>query len=230
MSSSNLLAVKLARLMSDLPAAEAEHLKTILSLAAGGIEFGNQTGEDPHQCVPSLETIAKSLHSEGVVPTYWRGRPAFLSDALLTRLASEADSICSQAHRNNHCWLLAPGAQAMRFAKLDTFKSFISQFSSSLTLSLAMYTYYREPGDRLDLHLDDPNARLTASLMLRHKRPDDLPGSRLVLVKPDATLDHCQLAEGEMLVFEGSRTLHGREPLRIGEYVALLTFLFKSSS
>jgi len=224
------LTSKLARLISESPTDEALELKVIMSLAAGGIEPVDGLGSRKQKSAPALALIVNTLSAtDTTTPLWWQGRPDFLSNSLLSNLASESDEICTNAHRNNFCWLHKPGKVAIEFANSKPFAEFIDQFTNGLSVSLLMYTFYKETGDRLDIHLDDPSATLTALLMVRHKRAHDGSRSRLLIVKPDASVDYSELVDGEMIVFEGSRILHGREPLGQGEYIALLTFVFRSA-
>ncbi|MBK6568036.1 hypothetical protein [Candidatus Aalborgicola defluviihabitans] len=210
----NELGRKLSSLFAQLSPEEAANLKTILSLAAGGI--GARPAR-PQQS--SLRTIATALTR---TPVLHREYIVALTQDDLESLQMEALRGQSSAHRNNDCWLLQSGPIAQHTVYTINGHSLLRD----LTPRLAMYTYYRNQGDQLNLHVDDPQSELSAVLMISHKEGNGGKTSCLIAVTPEGAVNKVYLAEGEMLIFTGSSTLHGRLPVGEAEEVTILAMTF----
>jgi len=88
----------------------------------------------------------------------------------------------------------------------------------------ARYIFYSRPGDHFWPHPDDPKYAVNVLLCLERRPPDDGgPASRFFAHRPDGTVRRLDLRPGDALAVEARGVVHGREPLRRGEKVTLLS-------
>ncbi|MEA2624331.1 MAG: hypothetical protein QOD06_376 [Candidatus Binatota bacterium] len=90
---------------------------------------------------------------------------------------------------------------------------------------VALYLIYTKPGDHFWPHPDDPKcAPINLFVCIDRKLPAGRSrGSAFLAFRPDGSVERYELAPGDALVFDGRGLVHGREPLRRGERVVLLS-------
>ena len=88
---------------------------------------------------------------------------------------------------------------------------------------LARYLFYTDPGDHIWPHPDDPKYAVTVLICInRELPPDGSTGSAFLAYRPDGSVERYELAPGNALAVEPG-LVHGREPLRRGERVVMLS-------
>ena len=95
----------------------------------------------------------------------------------------------------------------------------------------ARYIFYEKPGDYFWPHPDDPKYQANLLLCLERRKPAD--GGRpscFFSYGSDGTMRRIDLKPGEALVAEARGVVHGREPLRRGEKVTLLSIELKCAT
>ena len=224
------MSARLVEALSILAAAaapgEVAHLRTLLSLAAGQLApVDRALTRAP---APPLAVICELLHSLFQGKLLWRGYPPFLDGQQLHELQREAMEQRVQSQRNNACWLSVPGELGERLASSPELLQLVTSWGGQCTAGRPMYTYYLESGDHLAFHLDEPDAAISAILMLTHLASSSGPNSRLLVLDERGEAQDVDLKPGELLIFNGSTLLHGRESIRDGEEIHLLVFTFHS--
>ena len=219
----------LAVALSDLIATasserELEDYQIILSSAVGSL--GAPSSEPTETRREALEVIVRTLRRLVPKPVLWRGRLPFLTDDLLDALRREA--------RAGHCRAIGASGHAFgcggEVADKLAVAPELTQFMSSLapgctTTGIASYVYYGKEGDGIPLHLDTGMFALNVLIVLEHRHVG--ASSRLLMHTFGAEPERLRLGEGEVVVFDGSSIVHGREPLGPDETVSLLTLGFR---
>jgi hypothetical protein len=222
---------KLAELARAMTPAERACLKVLLGTAAAELMRG---GCVPNEG-PAEQALATSVASIKGMQPHWhkvprngvvyRGRPAFISDALLADLRAESDTLRGSAVRF-HDHLVVSGAP---LARSVGFSSELTDLLSPLAgpvqpTSKANYLYYDEPGLGIDPHVDNEEFSLNAILMLRHEYAAN--PSALVLFPLHSPPEKIYLKPGEMIVMFADSIVHARERVAAGERVGIVAFGF----
>jgi hypothetical protein len=88
----------------------------------------------------------------------------------------------------------------------------------------ARYVFYTRPGDHFWPHPDDPEYEINILYCIARTPPSDGSiGSAFLKFRSDGSIERHVIAAGTALAFEAQGAVHGREPLKPGERVALLS-------
>ncbi|WGM18770.1 hypothetical protein QEH68_11945 [Paenarthrobacter sp. OM7] len=93
----------------------------------------------------------------------------------------------------------------------------------------AVFIIYDEPQAGLGLHLDLTSFGGLTMLLCIERRVTSDSSSATVAVTPDG-IDEYRYGVGECLIFDGTRTIHGRTPVGDGEKIVLLSVGFEYAS
>ncbi len=185
------------------------------------------------QDFPALRDAVAGLSYQRVYPRHLRHqRDQSLPSALLAAMTEEAEkAISTDGYLHNGKWNAAVGDAANNFAEQVDLAAVVAR-STGLEVEqphTAVYIGYREEGQFLDFHVDEPGfGEANLILCLRHERPTGAHGvSATVFINTDGYLE-CALAPGDCVVFDGALTPHGRTPLSPGESVTLISFGFRA--
>lgn len=227
------LAEKLLCLNSGLTSAESANLKLILGLAAGGLApdfqrpregIDGQAFSSVSKALAGLQPFKDNIPPNGVA---FRGRPPFISDELLLLLQQEAaiarkDTVPMDGH------FLGCGApMANELAVSSQLTEFVSGWAGKVKpTGIASFLFYEREGQGIDPHIDTDIFSLNVLMMLNHTRPAGYRPSALVVFPPDGEPERLELEPGEMVIFFAGSIAHGRERMRFGESVSILTFGF----
>jgi hypothetical protein len=227
------LAAKLLKFNTQLTEAEKANFKLLLGLAAGGLTPGFHRPEDVREAT-ALDTVAdtlaalqpysKRISRNGVA---YRGRPPFMTSALLTSLQEEANALRPSARRFDEHFLGCGAPTANRLAVSDQMCTFVREHAGDVKpTGVASFLFYDEEGQGINPHIDTDIFSLNVLLMLRHQRSAE-PASALVLFPPHSKPERLELEPGEIVVMFAGSIAHGRERMKRGETVSILTFGFR---
>ncbi|MFF4815050.1 tetratricopeptide repeat protein [Kitasatospora sp. NPDC001309] len=183
---------------------------------------------------PALRDAIRGLTSQQhVAPRHLRHRrdQSFPAD-LLAAMAEEADkAITADGYLHNGKWNAGVGDAAHHFAEQVDLTAVVGR-SAGLNVEqphTGVYIAYREEGQFLDFHVDEPGfGEANLILCLKHERPTGVPRvSTTVFITVDGYLE-CDLGPGDCVVFDGALTPHGRTPLSASESVTLVSFGFRA--
>jgi hypothetical protein len=88
----------------------------------------------------------------------------------------------------------------------------------------ARYLFYDRAGRLFWPHSDDPKYAIKLLLCLDREPPADASsGSAFIAYRPDGSLERYELSPGSALAVESVGLVHGREPLKPGERVTILS-------
>jgi hypothetical protein len=89
---------------------------------------------------------------------------------------------------------------------------------------VARYVFYSKPGDYFWPHPDNPEYDLNILVCLdRDLPPRARRGSAFLAFRPDYSVERYELEPGCALAVEARGLVHGREPMRAGEHVTMLS-------
>jgi hypothetical protein len=161
------------------------------------------------------------------------GRPPFLTDEWLQRLAEEARSSRATAEptganagqAGQH--YASPGPAARKLVVHRAWRELIAR---ELGLEPqppfhAGYLFYDQAGAGIVPHVDDPEFAINVILMVS-RSPSGSEGSATVLHPPARAPERVVLAPGEAVLLEADGLVHAREPMRDGERVTVLSMGF----
>ncbi|MEV5410107.1 hypothetical protein AB0K60_14885 [Thermopolyspora sp. NPDC052614] len=225
---------RLARLSSELTAAERENLKFLLSMAAGGLLSGHARPDSESLHRAALTTAQRALprlHGElrpafdtGVV---FRGRAPFFSTADLAVLDRESLAYRARAARFHDHYVASGAPVARELALSQSISDFLTaRVGPVLPTYKANYLYYDQPGLGIDPHVDKDEFSLNVLTMLEH-RPARRH-SRLILHPPEQDAVHVQLEPGESLIFFADSVTHERTRTVEGETIRLVSFGYRT--
>lgn len=160
------------------------------------------------------------------------GRPTFLTDAWLLRLAQEARDLRAGAEPSPHA-----GKAGQRFASPGPVARRVTAHPGWRTLMRrelqgeprppyhAAYLYYDQPGAGIAPHVDDPEFAINVILMVT-RTPSGEDGSAIVLHPPGRAPLRTVLQPGEAILLEADGLVHAREPMKRGERATILSMGF----
>jgi hypothetical protein len=161
------------------------------------------------------------------------GRPPFLTDEWLERLAEEARALRPEAQPTGtnegqggqH--YASPGPAARKLVVQRGWRELIARELGCEPVPPyhAGYLFYDRPGAGIVPHVDDPEFAINVILMVS-RSPTGSQASATVLHPPDGPPQRVVLAPGEAVLLEADGLVHAREPMREGERVTVLTMGF----
>ncbi len=228
------LAEKLKAFNGSLTEAEKANFKLLLGLSAGGLmtDFHRpEKGNDAMAIDTVTETLAKLQPYSGRISKNgiaYKGRPAFMTDELLTDLQREAVSIRPNAVRFDEHFL-GPGAPiANQFSISACLQDFVIEYAGEVKATgVASYLFYDEEGQGIAPHIDTDIFSLNVILMLSHEDAQNpTHDSALFVFPPGEEPERVNLQPGEMVIMFAGSITHGRKSMKQGESVSILTFGF----
>jgi hypothetical protein len=220
------LIAKLNAITPTLNGAELDNYKLLLGLAAGGLApDGDVPGDGVKaEAFKTVLNCLSHIQPNGIV---WRGRPDFMTDDLLVQLQKEAVQRRGTAIQHDQHFLGCGGPLANQLAASKSLVDLVTQQAGSMMMptGIASYLYYDQEGCGLAPHVDTQTFTMNAILMLRHEYNN---GSRahLVIYPVNESPQRILLEPGEFLLLFAGGTVHGREKMKVGEVVNILTFGF----
>jgi len=227
------MASKLQSFNDSLNEAEKANFKLLLGLAAGGLApqfsrphggMGRTAFDAVTETLAGLQPYRDRIPKNGIA---YRGTPNFLSDSLLESLQNEAMELRPKALRFEEHFLGCGAPIANELAVSSLLLEFVTEYAGEVeSTGIASYIFYDEAGQGIDPHIDTDIFSLNVLLMLRHVAKSD-KRSCLVLFSPNTEPERLDLQEGELLLMFAGSVPHGREHIKQGESVTILTFGFK---
>ncbi len=223
---------KLRQFNENLTEAEKANFKLLLGLSAGGLMTGFKRPSEV-DAVNALDTVTETLatlqpYSNRITRNgiAFRGRPAWMSDTLLTSIQEEAQSIRPMARRFDEHFLGCGASLANQLAVSKELVEFVQEHAGDLKpTGIASFLFYDEEGQGIDPHIDTDIFSLNVILMLSHKHVSN-PASALVVFPPRGEPERINLQPGEIIIMFAGSITHGRERIKQGETVSILTFGF----
>lgn len=222
----------LQRFNNTLSEAERANYKLLLGLSAGGLSpnFELPSAEDDRKALRTvsetlvrLQPYSKRISKNGIA---YRGRPELMTDDLLHAQIQEAKALRPSAIRYEHHFLGKGGPLANRISMSSELTAFVRQHAGDVQpTGIASFLYYDELGQGIEPHIDTDIFSLNVILMLNHVVGEGRP-SNLVVFPPDGEPERIDLAPGEMVIMFAGSITHGREHMKPGESVWILTFGF----
>ena len=227
------LADKLITLYDSLPSEQERfHIHLLMSVAMGGLapRIAEGRREIAEKTWDAGIKVISHMNPAGLA---YIGDPRFVREEYLSDLITESRSQGTIAHRaGNH--ELAPGGDIA--TKLSTDQRLISLVSESIGLSvepslISSYLFYNKEGDYLYPHVDTEIFAINCIVMLEHTIPSEEPdGSALIVYPPGKGKTRLHLQPGEIVIILASGTVHGREEIKKGEHVVILTIGFQAKA
>jgi hypothetical protein len=157
----------------------------------------------------------------------WRGRPEWMSDALLDDLVGESIERRPDARLYEKQFLSCGGTRADRLAVSDELVALVEQASGpARPTGVASYLYYDEAGLGIVPHVDTEVFALNAIILLRHDARE-APKSHLVVFPPDSPATEVPLEPGDLVLMRADCVVHGRTETGPDEAVHVLTIGFQ---
>lgn len=223
---------KLQRFNDSLSEAERANYKLLLGLAAGGLSPGFElpSTEEKFKAFGTVgETLARlqpysaRISKNGIA---YRGRPDFMTDKMLNALIEEARELRPSAICYDHHFLGTGAPLANRLAMSPELASFVRAHAGDVQpTGIASFLYYDEPGQGIEPHIDTDIFSLNVIIMLRHTPGEGTP-STLVVFPPHSKPEQVPLEAGEMVIMFAGSIAHGRQHMKKGESVWILTLGF----
>jgi hypothetical protein len=230
---SETLAQKLNSFHAELTEAEQANFKLILGLAAGGLATNLQRPSEMNashafdtvsQTLATLQPYSKRITHNGIA---YRGRPTFMTEELLRSLQREAGALRPRARKCDEHFLGCGAPIANDLAVSQLLCKFVESHAGDVkSTGIASFLYYDEIGQGIDAHIDTDIFSLNVLLMLRHQPPRLGRKSALILLPPKAPVERVELEPGEIIIMFAGSIAHGRERMKLGEQVNILTFGF----
>ena len=229
---------------NSLSASERDALKHALALISVGeleqvFELPAET-EKRRQFEAPLRYIAKlQLFSDRIPPfgIVYNGRPAFMTDELVEKLRNESEKFRPNAWplkgNDPSQYLYRPDTQdghtyAEKLAESSELHQLVQKYAGEVLKSyITNYIYYDEAGQCSKPHIDNAFTSVTAMVAIEHTSKDGILSSSSVCYWPDMGRFDYRLKPGEISIFFGVSTLHGRTPIREGEKVTSLLLSFR---
>lgn len=207
---------------TNLTPEETENYKLLLCMAAGGLApRGRQLlGKKKRAAFEAVLACLDRLQPRG---TIWKGRPEFLTDALLKELQEECAAKKKVAKPTDRYLLSRGGPIATRLARHSGLARLVANhYPDAAPTGIASYIFYDEPGHGLDPHVDTEVYAVNVILMLKHQYRHE-PPSHLLLYESTATPRQILLKPGELIIINAGSVVHAREDMKEAESVSLLT-------
>lgn len=170
------------------------------------------------QSAPS-PIAATDVPDDGI---WYRGRPTWLTDQMLTGLQEEAKVMRETAEKIHTQFFGDIGPAGRAFMELPELTSLVcDQAAEAKSSGKANYRYYDYPGCHISPHMDDNNFAVNVNLMLYHNSPGPRT-SALVLFPSGPRPNQVFLDPGELIVFFSKGVVHGRSPVGDNEEVCNL--------
>lgn len=227
---------------ASLTPAERDALKFRLSVAAAReLERDFELSADPARrarffqllrCMLAIQPFARRVPPHGLA---YRGRPDFMSDALVQGLRDEAVRWRPRARENFEQFIVTidtPDDSTLceRLASSAPLFDLVTRCAGPCLRSyISSYIYYDAAGQCSKPHVDNAFTSVTVMIGLRSEPAADVGArpSASVAYWPDSAPFEYRLAPGEMAVFFGVCVLHGRHPVARGETVHSLLLSFR---
>jgi hypothetical protein len=223
---------KLQAFNDSLSEAERANYKLLLGLAAGGLspDFKTPSSPDKQQAFATVgETLARlQPYSARISPNgiAYRGRPDFMTDEFLGTLIDEARELRPRAFPFDEHFLGTGAPIANRMAVSPALCDLVKAHAGDVQpTGVASFLYYDAPGQGIEPHIDTDIFSLNVILMLKHVGGGD-ERSCLVVFPPGGEPERLDLVPGEMVIMFAGSITHGREFMKVGEEVNILTFGF----
>jgi hypothetical protein len=218
--------------LASLPELERFHLRELLSNALGGLA---PTGEVPRSDGRHAAWIAATdaLNGDWDTPPMPE-RPSFVTTELLAALNQEAGMQSFLSVRMALRYVGPPGPVAAGLGLDPRLAASVAAKACELGLrpgngftgGNATYLFYEDPGDCVQPHVD-PFGLTNALLLLEHQTSGvNGEPSRLVVYGRDGEPTPVPLRVGELVILSGGAVVHARKPVRAGERVTLVSFVF----
>lgn len=235
------LSERLQRFSQQLSPNERDALKYRLSLASiKEMEKDFEISQNPDKRQRFFGFLQHLLAIQpffGRVPMYgiaYRGRPDFMTDQLVEDLRAEALRFRPYARLNFEQFIATidtpdDSTVSERLAASEDLYRLVTQHAGSCLRSyITSYIYYEVAGQCSKPHVDNAFTSITAMIGLRNDHEDlTSPLSSSVIYWPDSPPMEYRLKPGELVIFFGVCTLHGRYPISSGETIHSLLVSFR---
>jgi len=212
---------KLAALMAQVTGGEREHLRMMLCYAACDLPASKGGIANP-----AFAAVVRTLAEPGSAgPVAYRGFPSFVTPALMSELLEEATALRPHAVRNNGYSLAFGGEAGERLGHSEELRLLLGDSVVGRTASGARYLYYDQEGDGVEPHVDNVAFSFNAILMLQQRFVTE--PSYLLLFKDADKPERIVMRHGEMVAFNAGAVVHGRERIKSGDSVTLITLGFQ---
>jgi len=157
------------------------------------------------------------------------GRPDFLTDELLASFIREAEENKAETFMSGAQRVGAGGKIANAFAVSDELMAFMESVvpGGVHPTGIASYIHYDKEGAGIEPHVDTDIFFINLLIMLSHVREGDGDPSTLVIYPAGQPMQRFLLEPGETVVMDAAGLIHGREPVKAGETVTILTIGFQ---
>ena len=218
-----------------LTRAEQANFKLLLGLAAGGLTPSFSRPREGllasafsvvGDTLARLQPYSSRIPANGIA---YRGRPGFITDEVLSAIQAEACELRPTAERFDEHFLGCGAALANALSTSIELTAFVREHAGDVEpTGVASFLYYDEVGQGIDPHIDTDIFSVNVLLMLNHTYPPGATaGSALVIFPPHREPERLDLRPGEVVVMFAGSIAHGREHMRPGESVSILTFGFQ---
>lgn len=190
--------------------------------------------EAPLEYISTLQQFSDRIPPYGIV---YRGRPPFMNEEILSTLREEANKYRPDAwplkSDDRSQYLYRPDTPlgnscAEELAAGDQVHSFVEQFAGKVVHSFVTnYIYYDEAGQCSKPHVDNAFTAVTVMVAIDHHSENGNLASSSVAYWPGRDRFDYQLKPGEISIFFGVATLHGRTPICHGEKATSLLISFR---
>jgi hypothetical protein len=228
------LATKLKDFNGSLTEAEKANFKLLLGLSAGGLmtDFHRPEKVDKARAIDTVtETLSKLQPYSGRISKNgiaYIGRPNFMTDNLLKDLQNEASSIRPTAIRFDEHFLGCGAPIANQLSISKELLEFVQLHAGDVkSTGVASFLFYDEEGQGIDPHIDTDIFSLNVLLMLSHEESQNHNhNSALFVFPPGEQPERINLIPGEIVIMFAGSIAHGRQRMKKGESVSILTFGF----
>lgn len=225
------LADKMIEFKNGLSPLESFNMNLLVSVAVGGIapRGGAPTDGVRAEAWETGLRVLEDMHPGGL---RFNGKAPLMTAALLAELQEEARQQEKIAHRTGPQELSPGAARAVQLSSAPDVLDFVSEAVGHRVFptEIGSYLYYNKTGDYLYPHVDTEVFAVNLITMLKHELPAGLAedeGSALLVWEAGKGERRVPLAVGESAVLLASGTVHGRETIRAGEKVTILTIGFQ---
>lgn len=216
------LARKLAVELAARGDGPSRPLRVLVAYAAGALAPDGLPPTDPLLAAAfgTVILVFERLYGSGIHPL---GRLPFVGRRHLAQLLAETRA---NARRGRKSSGRRPGLRGRELAVDPRLMEAVGRAAGKRVAPglEARYLFYAKPGDCFWPHPDDPKYAMNVLLCLDRRPPDDGgPASCFYAFRSDGRRRRIDLRPGEALAVAARGVVHGREPLRRGERVTLLS-------